>query len=181
VCAESGLPPAEFCTNTVIDNYIPGVSPNRKCSHLQTVFTNEGGTVSYCRNCLPQTGYRTALYPNLPATLISFYEQEHIPFLKIPPHNPACTRVYRQEGPLITSLTDGKEYILYEGPKQQLMLSCAAGADVTKVFWYINDKFFKEAGPSEKVFFTPEPGTIKISCSDDKARNSDIRITVKMI
>ncbi|HPT02807.1 MAG TPA: penicillin-binding protein 1C [Bacteroidales bacterium] len=178
VCAESGLPPSDFCTNMVMEDYIPGVSPNRKCTHLRTVFTDEQGAVSYCRDCLPPTGYRTALYPDLPPTLIAFYEQEHIPYLKIPPHNPACTKVFRQEGPLITSLTDGKEYIIYDGSKQQLLLTCAAGADVNKVYWYINDKFYKQAAPSEKVFFTPEPGKIKISCSDDKARNSDIRITV---
>lgn len=181
VCAESGLPPADFCNNTVMEDYIPGVSPNRKCTHLKSVFTDEAGTISYCRSCLPPSGYKTALYPDLPPTLIAFYEQEHIPYQKIPPHNPACTKVYRQEGPIITSLTDGKEYILYEGAKQQLMLSCAAAADVSKVYWYINDKFFKEAQPSDKVFFTPQPGTIKISCSDDNARNSDIRITVKVM
>ncbi len=180
VCAESGLPPNDFCINTVMEDYIPGVSPNRKCTHLKPVFTDESGTISYCRSCLPASGYKTAQYPDLPPTLMAFYEQEHIPYQKIPPHNPACTRVYRQEGPLITSLTDGKEYILYEGAKQQLMLSCAAAADAAKVYWYINDKFFKAAEPSEKVFFNPQPGTIKISCSDDKGRNSDIKITVTM-
>ena len=33
----------------------------------------------------------------------------------------------------------------------------------------------------EKQFFVPEEGPVKISCTDDKGRNRDIRITVKYV
>jgi penicillin-binding protein 1C len=33
----------------------------------------------------------------------------------------------------------------------------------------------------EKIFFTPEAGAIKISCSDDKGRNHDIKIEVSYL
>ena len=59
VCAESGLPPSEGCTALVMDDYIPAVSPNRKCDHQVPVFVNEAGDLSYCRSCLPSAGYRT--------------------------------------------------------------------------------------------------------------------------
>lgn len=181
VCSETGLPPAESCSTLVMDDFIPAVSPNRKCDHQVPVFVNAGGTMSYCRSCLPQVGYRVSYYPNLSPGLIAFYEAEQIPYRKIPPHNPLCNRVYHNDNPVITSLTDGKEYILYAGAKQQLQLAFTATSDVSKVYWYINDKFFKEAVHGQKLFFTPEAGLIKISCSDDKGRNTDIQVKVSFL
>ncbi len=178
VCSESGLPPGESCTNLIMDDFIPAVSPNRKCDHLIPVFVNENGTVSYCRSCLPQAGYRTDFFSNLSPGLIAFYEEEQIPYRKIPPHNPLCNRIYHNDNPVIASLTDGKEYMLYASARQQLQLAFTASPDVNKVFWYINDKFFKEALLGQKLFFTPDAGMIKISCSDDKGRNTDIQVKV---
>jgi penicillin-binding protein 1C len=89
--------------------------------------------------------------------------------------------VYHNDSPVITSLTDGKEYILYKEAKQQLQLAFTATSDVNKVYWYINDKFFKEAVRGQKLFFTPEAGTVKISCSDDKGRNTDIQVKVSFL
>jgi len=181
VCSETGLPPGESCTNLVMDDYIPAVSANRKCDHLLPVFVDEANSISYCRSCMPNSGYRTELYPNLNPGLIAFYEEEQIPYQKIPPHNPLCNRVYHNDSPVITSLTDGKEYLLYADAKQQLQLAFTATSDVNKVYWYINDKFYKEALRGQKLFFTPDAGTIKISCSDDKGRNTDIYVKVSSI
>jgi len=181
VCSETGLPPGESCENIVMDDYIPAVSPNRKCDHLIPVFTDESGSVSYCQSCLPAIGYRTQLYPNLSPGLIAFYEQEQIPYIRIPQHNTKCNRVYHSESPVITSLTNGKEYILYASAKQQLQLAFTATSDVSKVYWYINDRFYKEASRGEKLFFAPEAGLLKISCCDDKGRNTDIQVRVSML
>lgn len=181
VCTESGLPPGEKCTSIVMDDYIPSISPNRKCNHLIEVFTNQDETVSYCRNCMPHAGYISKWYPNLSPGLISFYEEEQIPYVKIPPHNASCSRVYSDSKPIIASLSDGKEYIIFEGAKQQLQLSFTSASDVNKVFWYINDRFYAEANRGQKLFFLPQEGKIKISCSDDKGRNTDIFISVKKL
>jgi len=178
VCSESGLPPNEFCENLISDYYIPLVSSNRKCNHLREVFINPSGTLSYCRSCLPQSGYITEWYPNHEPSLISYFESEQIPYKKIPPHNPECHRVYKDESPKITSLHQDREYILTPSSGQQLLLACQAAVDVTKVYWYINDRFLQAAKPGESVFFTPDAGRIKISCSDDKGRNTDMFILV---
>ncbi len=181
VCSESGLPPGEKCTSIIMDDFIPSVSPNRKCDHLSEVFVNENNTESYCRNCLPDAGYKIQWYPNLSPGMIAFFEEEQIPYNKIPPHNNSCTRVYHDNKPVISSLSDGKEYILFEGAKQQLQLAFTATSDVNHVFWYINDRFYAQAKHGQKHFFLPQAGSIKISCSDDKGRNTDIFIKVKML
>jgi len=175
VCAESGDVPSEFCTHQLLDYAIMGVSHTRKCQHLKWVFTDPTGLRSYCTECLPDTGYVKKLYPNLAPELIAYYELNRVPYVKIPPHNPACTRVLEVGAPIITSPNDGSEYFL-EG--QQLQLACQAANDVKEVYWYLNDRLYQKTSPQTPLFVTPPLGNVKISCSDDKGRNTDIRIKV---
>ncbi|MBK9357435.1 MAG: penicillin-binding protein 1C [Bacteroidales bacterium] len=181
VCSESGMPPDTFCHHVTMDYFLPGISPSTRCNHLQRQYVNVAGTISYCRSCLPDKGYKEVLYPYYPADLISWYNEMQIPYEALPPHNPQCPAIHQGDAPLITSLTDGAEYLLIFGRKQQLMLSCNAENGVSKVYWYLNDHFYKAALPNEKVFFTPEAGSYKISCSDDRGRNSDVRVKVTFI
>lgn len=58
-------------------------------------------------------------------------------------------------------------------------LSCQPSADVQTVFWYLNDKLYRRAKPTEAVFFKPRPGALKISCADDKGGSNDIRILIR--
>jgi len=127
VCAESGDVPSEFCTHQLLDYAIMGVSSTRKCQHVKWVLTDPTGQRSYCTECLPDSGYVKKLYPNLAPELIAYYELNRVPYAKIPPHNPACTRVLEVGAPVIISPNDGSEYFL-EG--QQLQLACQAANDV---------------------------------------------------
>jgi penicillin-binding protein 1C len=42
----------------------------------------------------------------------------------------------------------------------------------------VNDEFLRAAPATERVFFKPQKGPLKISCADDHGRNTDIQITV---
>jgi penicillin-binding protein 1C len=181
VCSETGMPPDTFCHHQVMDYFLPGISPAMRCNHLQKQFVNAAQTMSYCRSCLPETGYREVFYPHYAPELISWYNEMQIPYKAIPPHNPNCPNVKVAGAPLITSLTDGAEYLIFRSRKQQLMLTCNAESGVGKVYWYLNDRFYKTAQPNEKVFFTPDAGNYKVSCSDDRGRNSDVFIKVSFI
>lgn len=178
VCPETGKVPDEFCQSQVIDYFIPKVSSAQKCTHLKLVSVSADEHFSYCTSCLPHDGYKIKTYPNPEPDLITYYETEHIAYEKIPPHNKNCSRIFSSKPPVITSPTDRKEYILEKGQDQQLMLSCNADNEVKTVYWYINDRFYKSGTSNEKIFFIPEAGLLKISCSDDKGRNTNIVIKV---
>ena len=181
VCSETGLLPEESCVNRIVDYYIPQVSSVRRCDHLKKVFIKPDSTISYCTSCVPPNGYITADYPNLEPDILSYYESEHISYRKIPPHNPKCERLLEGHVPHITSLIDKKEYTVERNEKNppQLLLAATVSNDVDQIYWYINDRFYKTASSGEDIFFIPEKGKIKISCSDDKGRNSNLEIVVK--
>ena len=189
VCPESGDVPGDFCVGQATDYQIMGVSSARRCQHRTVVFTNAVGTMAYCPNCLPNaTGvFKTAnsggepvrrTYPNLAPELIAYYETQRIPYEKIPPHNPACEQIPATGGPIIISPNNGSEYFVDASQPAALQLACQAGNDVQTVYWYLNDRLYRKAKPTEGLFVTLRPGRCKISCADDRGRNSDVVITV---
>ncbi|MEN7550207.1 penicillin-binding protein 1C [Rapidithrix thailandica] len=177
VCSESGRIPDHSCKHQITDYFIPLISHNQQCTHQKLYFTQPDGNYTYCNQCLPPAGYTKKLYPNYPPELIAYFETEKIPYAKVPPHNPSCKRIFPNKPPAIVSPVEGREYILPE-KDTQLMLKCNASGDVAYVYWYINNQFYKKSAATEKVFFTPPKGKVKISCSDDKGRNSDIVVQV---
>jgi len=179
VCAESGLPPSEFCQNKVQDFFLPGISPAKTCEHAKYLFVSANEQFSYCAHCLPAQGYKRKLYPNLLPEMVAFNLSNHIGFAQIPPHNPDCTQLLAGSPPVITSPINGREYLTADEEGIELLLSCNAGNEVKKVYWYINNRFYQTATVGQKVFFKPPRGEVKISCSDDKGRNTNAVIMVR--
>lgn len=179
VCAESGLPPSDVCQSTVTDYFIPTVSPSQPCSHLKEVYVSPDEKTSYCTSCLPSSGYKKKLFENYPPELLTYYQAERITVNLAPEHNPECTRIFADHAPGILSPVNGKSYIVNRTDKEPMLLSCAAANDVKNVYWFVNDRLYKVAPPGDKVFFKPKRGENKISCSDDKGRNSNIYIQVE--
>ncbi len=181
VCSETGKIPDEFCTNQVIDYYIPGISPSETCDHMKIVYISPDSSISYCTSCRPDAGYIKAYYPNFSPEILTWYDENNIEYIKIPPHNPDCERLMTGAAPSITSPLNENEYFIDNKDSMQMMLSCNASNDVENVFWYINNKFYRSARPDRKIFFQPPEGLVHISCSDDKGRNSNIIITVRYV
>jgi penicillin-binding protein 1C len=60
-------------------------------------------------------------------------------------------------------------------------LICKTANDVSRIYWYIDNKFYKASSAGEKQFFMPDEGPVKISCAVDKGRNKDIWIKVRYV
>ena len=183
VCTETGLVPGEHCPNQLIDYYVPGISTARRCEHQKEALVSADAAISYCRACVPAAGFKRQLFLNPLPEVLAFRETQGLPATRLPPHNPACRLVRGRDdgaGPalVITSPLDHAEYVLNRGEKQQMLLSCAAGSEVRQVFWYVNDQFLRAASATERVFFRPPSGAVKISCADDHGRNVDIQLQV---
>jgi penicillin-binding protein 1C len=189
VCAETGLVPGEHCDNQLIDYYLPGASASHRCQHQQEVLVSADGAYCYCRACAPAAGYRRELYPNVLPEVLAYREAQGQPTRRLPPHNPDCRLVRGSStdspdaAPLlaITSPAAHAEYVLDAADQQQLLLSCAAAGEVRQVYWYVNDQFLRAAKATERVFFRPPTGEVKISCADDHGRNVDVRVLVRQL
>lgn len=181
VCSETGLSPSDHCTNLVMDYFIPLISTTTKCNNIKEVFVSADEKASYCKNCAPLSGYKKKIYKITEPEMQAWYEEHQIAYQKVPSHNPNCEIIFAGNAPSITSPANGSEYLISKKRKEPIQLTCKTATDVSKVFWYIDDKFYKASTPGEKQFFVPDEGPVKISCTDDKGRNRDIKILVRYV
>jgi penicillin-binding protein 1C len=181
VCPETGLPPADHCAHLITDYFIPLISPAKKCDNMQEVFVSADEKISYCRNCLPENGYKKKLYKVVSSDIREYFDEHRITYIPIPPHNPQCEKVFREGAPMITFPANGNEYLISRKDPEPLQLRCRVSNDVGKVYWYINDKFYRASEARSKQFFIPDEGPVKISCTDDKGRNRNIFIRVRYV
>lgn len=181
VCGETGMIPSSFCTNIVTDYFIPVISDNKYCNNMQEIPISIDGKTSYCVQCKPENGYKTKWFKVISPEMQDYYDERKIPYERIPTHNPNCEVVYKEQGPKITSPSHGADYYISTISPEPIALKCLTAMDVAKVYWYINDKFYKTANTNEKIFFMPDAGPIKISCTDDKGRTKNIRINVHKV
>ena len=181
ICSETGLIPSDHCTNLTSDYFIPLISSNKTCNNWQEIMISPDERISYCKSCAPQSGYKKKWYKIIEPDMQSWFEDNRIAYTKIPSHNPDCELIFKGNAPFITSPTNVTEYLISKKSPEPLQLTCRTANDVSKVYWYVNDKFFKTSNAGEKQFFVPTEGPVKISCTDDKGRNRDIKITVKYV
>lgn len=181
VCSETGLPPSEHCTNIITDYFIPLISTTKLCNNMQEIMVSADEKISYCKSCAPGTGYKKKIYKIIDPDMQAWFQENNVSYTKIPPHNPDCELIFKGNAPVIHSPTNGTEYLISKKNPEPLQLVCKAANDVSKVYWYINNKFYKSCNVGEKQFFIPDEGPVKISCTDDKGRNRDIKITVKFV
>lgn len=181
VCRETGAPPSDSCTDQVMDYYIPGVSSAKRCEHRKEVWLSPDGSFSYCTSCLPAAGYMMKTFPNIAPELAAFYDMKNVSYARIPPHNPACSRMFDGAPPLINTLQAGMTYLIVDKGKQSLTLGCQAAGDVQKVYWYVNDRYYGTCAAGEKLFYAPAAGPLKVSCTDDKGRVADVEVTVRVL
>jgi penicillin-binding protein 1C len=130
---------------------------------------------------MPESGYKKKLMRITEPEMQAYFSENGMSYEKIPPHNENCEVIFKGNAPHITFPINGSEYLISKKNPEPLMLTCKTAADVNKVYWYIDNKFFKAAHPAEKQFFLPTEGPVKISCTDDKGRNRNIRIVVKFV
>ncbi len=181
VCGETGLVPDDQCTETLMDYFIPLISPSKKCEHVREMIISADEKIAYCRSCMPENGYRKKPFRMISPEMQSYFDDNQIAYDKIPRHNPDCEKIFAENHPVITSPDNNSAYFISKKNPEPLQLTCSIASDAGRVFWYINDKFYKSSEANTKQFFIPEEGPVKISCTDDKGRNKDIRISVKYV
>ncbi len=181
VCSETGLLPRDHCTHTVIDYFIPLVSNTQTCNNIQELMISSEEKISFCKTCMPDAGYKKKMYKIISPDMQAYFEERNIAYEKVPMHNPDCEKIFREGAPAITSPRNGSEYLISKKNPEALQLSTNTGNDVTKVYWYINNRFYKASDAKTKQFFIPDEGPVKISCTDDKGRNRDIWIQVRYV
>jgi penicillin-binding protein 1C len=181
VCYHSGSPPGHLCDDIKTDYYIVGVSHTNTCQHLMEIWTSPDQRISYCNSCKnEQKQAIKGVYHRYPLELISYWRQENIYIPHPPPHFSGCSVISdSDEGPLITSLSNGGVYLLDHQDRRGLQLLCVTQQDVEKAYWYAGDRLIGISKNGEAMYWNPPEGLSLLSVIDEKGRKRTIEIRVE--
>jgi penicillin-binding protein 1C len=181
VDATTGLLPSEYSRHTVTDYYIPGVSKSKITDHLKSVSISNDEKLSYCIECKDENNCKSKIYEVYPIELLNYYNSFNISYDKIPPHNPKCNAKIGNEPPLIISPKQNSEYFIELNSGDGISLSAKSSSGIDKIYWFINNKFFKKCNSGEVIIWIPEESNkYKITCIDANGNSSELNTTVKI-
>jgi penicillin-binding protein 1C len=109
--------------------------------------------------------------------LVSYYEDQKINFERIPPHASYCNTIKGGISFQIISPINGSIYYLQN--TNRIRLKAEGNNNQTKLYWFINKKFYSSSQTNEELFFEPTTGVCEIICTDDQGRKAECTITVK--
>ncbi len=176
ICMESGMVAGPLCSKREKDFFIPGVSSGKICDLHSTIYVANNNSESYCRECLPDSGYTAQVINKYEPELSMWYSSRGVTENNIPPHSKNCITKKGGAGPKIISPTANFEYLLELGKDQQIMLQAAASHDIQILYWFADNTYLGKSVPGEKIFYTVKHNATLITCRDDKGRESSVRL-----
>ncbi len=177
VCSLTGLPRNSFCETIQYDEFIDKVHYKKKCNHLQSVWVNPAGTFSYCNACLDRSAAVLEKYPYYPPKYLEFLQNNGLPYVRIPPHNPACQLMSRSGELAITSPRNGGSYFVQGN--EELELKAATGNTEEEIIWYHNNRYLGKRMMSKSLFIKPDIGKNTVTCTDKRGKSVSVSFEVK--
>ncbi len=182
VCATSGMIPTENCPATVSELYLPGISPSRICSVHRKILVDVATGTRLCSFCKEGRRYREVVLAIWPPEISTWLRENGYPVDRLPPHFPGCTHFLGGQEPRIKSPAPGCEYVLRkDAPRQyqKILLKASVGADVRKIFWFLDGHLLFSTNPDRQKFIEPKTGAHQLVCLDDQGRSAEVRFSVK--
>jgi penicillin-binding protein 1C len=180
VCANSGLLPTQQCDHQIVDFYSVRQSLNRLCTVDREFLLSPDGKRSYCQSCLGEDKYIVKNFQDYPPELLSYWKRLGRKYNAVPPHNPACERVFAGEGPKILTPSSDMTYFMVS-QDQKIPLQASSSGDVHEHLWYLDEQYLGRKKAGEKLFLAIREGKHTITCLDDKGRLSIVAFTVRFV
>src|SRR5690606_22872093 len=115
----------------------------KTCDNRREIAISPDETTSYCHACIPSDGYKKKWYRVIDPGMQAWFMENKVVYDLIPPHNQNCETIFRGNAPVIVSPAANTEYLVSRKNPEPLQLTCKTANDVSKVYWYIDNKFYK--------------------------------------
>ncbi|MBO4707564.1 MAG: penicillin-binding protein 1C [Elusimicrobiaceae bacterium] len=178
-CEIDGGLPDKYCPSVVEDYFILGKSPIKISNIFRPVLINKKTGL---RACFEEEGNTyTRIYEFWPSDLEDLFNKAKIYHLKPPLYEPGCEiEMQTNKGKKPEILTPRPD-IVYYSDGENIALRATADADVSDLYWFVDDNFICSGKPTEPCFIETEVGKHKLLVVDDFGRytNSLFQIAAK--
>lgn len=177
-CAIDGGLPNKYCPSLTEDYFILGKSPIKMSNIFRPVLINKKTGL---RACFEEEGKTySRIYEFWPSDLEALFNQAKIYHLKPPLYEEGCEIKDTKKDNKPEILTP-KPDITYYADGENIALRASAGADVSKLYWFVDNNFVCSSKAGEPCFIHTEAGVHKLLLLDDLDRYaaSSFKVAIK--
>ena len=181
ICQNTGELAAGGCPQTVLGDFIPGVTSIKMSHILRQIPVNVKTGLRACRHKPPQT--KLEWFEFWPSEVKKALAEAGINFKEPPAFEENCSFENTSSGraPKIIFPAAGSIIIsrMQKGRQEEVPLRASADADVKKIYWFVNQRLVGETQPDETLTAELKIGINKIKAVDNLGREQEIGVRVK--
>ncbi len=185
LCAVSGALPGKHCSHIEQGWFLPGVSPIEPCTVHREVLID----VATGRRVMDDDGtheLRREVFEFWPSDMLELFRLAGLP-RRQPPEmastGASLLAADRSHAPLIVSPQQSVVYSVdgRDGGRKRVPLRVDASPGVSKVFWFVDDRFVGASAPEDVCFWQADPGEWVVQVVDDLGRSNSTQVTVESV
>lgn len=180
VCKASGMLPTRYCKETERTWFIPGKSPIKSDTIYREVAIDSRTGL---RTCHFNEYTHFEVYEFWPSDLLKIFKKAGIQRRSPPVYEPGCERISSSGlPPQITSPQRELRYMIQAHAAQttRIPLSAVTDADVTTLYWFINDTYLTRTSRDETYWWQAKPGHFIVRVVDDHGLSHAQDITISV-
>ncbi len=178
-CAADGGLPNKYCPTLTEDYFILGKSPIKMSNIFRPVFINKKTGLRACYEEEGKTYSR--IYEFWDSDLEALFNKAKIYHLKPPLYEEGCEIKSPANDKNKPEILTPSPDITYYADGENIALRASAGADVSKLYWFVDNNFVCSSKPGEPCFIHTDAGVHKLLLLDDLDRYSvsSFKVAVK--
>jgi penicillin-binding protein 1C len=180
VCRASGMLPTRYCQDTELTWFIPGKSPIKTDTIYREIPINKK---TGQRTCHSDKNTRFEIYEFWPSDLLKVFRQAGIQRRTPPPLDANCV-LTQSNGidPQITSPQLDLSYVVKSNAllKNRIAFSATADADVTTLYWFVNETYIGKTLRDQPFLWLAKPGSFIVRVADDHGRSDARELLVRV-
>ncbi len=177
VCKASGMLPTRYCTDTELTWFIPDKSPIKTDTIYREVAIDKKTGL---RTCHFDQNTEFKIYEFWPSDLLQIFKQAGIQRRTPPPFDTSCSMISSNGfAPQIISPQTDVSYIVRLNSSSKLPLSAVTDADVTTLYWFLNNTFLAKSERDQPFIWNPKPGKYLLRVVDDHGRSDAREVEIK--
>lgn len=207
MCVPTGDLPNRYCPQLQASWFIPGVSPIKVSNIFRPVTIDTRTGLRACPNLLAQAARIAAddhleleekIYAFWPSDLSTLMSQAGVSLRQPPDYSPECLDAQNASSApdtprpidltahhgLAPQITSPAPVLTYQARLNQtnpLALTAITDADVTSLFWFVDDHFVAEVKRDEPLVWNARPGQFNVLVVDDLGRSQSQLLQVELV
>lgn len=182
VCSLSGGIPNGCCPDTIMTDFIPGVSPINRCRIHREIYIDTA--TGFRTERAGEQGVVKTVREYWPTDMLEQFRLAGLPRLQPPPMEPENESPgmgAQGRPPSIMNPLSGGTYIIRRSDSRNnvIPLTAVSDSDSSELFWFADNIFIGKTPSGGRLEWRPESGSYDITVLDDIYRSATVSILVE--